>query len=434
MKSALASVTVLCLLPSFAAASPPTIPTAAAVFARGRALCEADKGRLWGVSLCVPRMLVDPSTRQAIANVPLPGATRDGDYYRLTLPADVVIANSPVAYEGVRLSELTWPMYGSAEMQSVTLMHEAFHIVQPKLGFNGYAGMGSVSGVPSLDTEAGRIWLRGELSALSVALTSSGAPRARALRDALAMRFYRHYLFPGSGEQERELDVIEGLAEATGIDAGLPPGRRIAYTLSDIARIEGQPSYARAFPYATGPAYAELLDAAEPQWRRSVTAASDIARMTMRAYGLNVKTPSPSRAQAIAARYDGAEIESQEAARAARKAVLYARYTRELVTGPTIALPMAHFNIQFTPRDVETLDPYGSVYHTLRVIAAWGEITVSGGDALISKDFKVLTVAVPTAVNGSVVRGEKWTLTLAPGYALAPDPRKPGSYHLLPMH
>lgn len=63
---------------SFAAkATSPThaIPTAqaAAAFAQARALCSADGGRLWGHSLCVPMMFVEPATREAVLNQPSKG-------------------------------------------------------------------------------------------------------------------------------------------------------------------------------------------------------------------------------------------------------------------------------------------------------------------------------------------------------------------------
>ena len=62
MKGALAAM--LTMIATAAAAAAPPIPVAAArvIFARRHALCSADGGRLWGVSLCGPLMLADPKT------------------------------------------------------------------------------------------------------------------------------------------------------------------------------------------------------------------------------------------------------------------------------------------------------------------------------------------------------------------------------------
>lgn len=418
------------LLALFVVASIP-LQSANAIFARVDALCKADGGRLWGASLCGPLLLADPLTHQAVANVPVKGATRDDGLYRITLPENFPIADAPTEYGGVRWAMVRYPLSGDADQQAVTLMHESFHRVQPRLGFNGDADV-SISGVPSLDTQAGRIWLRGELQALRAALQTTGNARTAALRDALAMRAYRHGLFPGSAQAEQNLDILEGLAESTGIDVGLPPDRRIAYAVHDIAFVEGVPSFVRAIPYGTGPAYSLLLDAASPGWRRKITPSSDIAEMAADAYGIPIVTPTANEAQAIIARYDGATIEREEAARAARRLALERTYRSEFVTGATLRLPMTHFNINFNPSDVEQFETFGSVYHQLIVNAPWGSIVVNGGDVLISPDFKVLTVAAPASLTGSTLQGNHWVLRLSPGTKLIPDPNKPGSHVVSP--
>jgi hypothetical protein len=376
-------------------------------------------------------MLADPQTRQAVTNTPVAGATRDDGVYRLTLPASFPISDAPAQYGGMRWAMLRWPPAADADEQAVALMHESFHRIQPRLGFNGDGDI-SIAGVPSLDTQAGRIWLRGELAALRIALTSTGSARSAALDDALAMRAYRHSLFPGAAEAERNLDVLEGLAESTGIDVGLPPAQRISYAIHDIDFVERTNSYVRAMPYATGPSYSLLLDAVSSDWRRSVTPTSDIAEMAAAAYHIPVSTPTASQGQAIIARYGGATIEREEAARAAEKAALNRTYRSEFVAGATLRLPMTHFNITFNPSDVEQFEDLGSVYHNLTVNAPWGSITVSGGDALISSNFKVLTVAAPPSEAGTTLKGKRWILRLSPGARVVPEPNRPGSYVVTP--
>jgi hypothetical protein len=431
MKGAL--VAVLTLLATAAVAAVPAIPVTAArvIFARRHALCSADGGRLWGVSLCGPLMLADPKTHAAIANVRLPDAERVGAYYRFTLPANLPIANAPFEYDDIRFAQVMWPMTGSAQAQAVTLMHESFHRIQPQLGFVVHGARNAaamISGDPALDTEAGRIWLRGEIHALRAALRSTGAARRKALADALALRAYRDAVLPATVAPEHLLDVMEGLAESTGIDVGLPPAQRLAYTLHDMRYAENAPSYAREFWYAIGPAYSELLDAVEPQWRRAVTMKTSIAALAARAYGITVTRPSASAAQAILTRYGGATIEQEEAARAALQAAREATYRKELVKGPTLRLPMMRFRIEFNPADVDGFGRHGSVYHHLMVSAPWGRIVVAHGDALIDANFSTLTVAAPASLAGSQLHGRGWILTLSRGTRIVPDPGKRGSY------
>lgn len=432
MKSAVVFTSLLAMLPVVGATTLPSIPTAGAshVFARAHALCSADGGRLWGVSLCGPLMLVDPKTHAAIANVPVPGATRSGSLYRFTVPANAQIGNDAFEYGGTRFAEFKWPLKGDADKHAVTLMHESFHRIQPKLGF--VAGnedtSWEISGDPALDTETGRIWLRGEIHALRHALTSSGAVRKEALSDALELRAYRHAVLPATVAPEHLLDIMEGLAESTGIDVGVPRARRIAYTLHDMKLAENKSNYAREFFFAIGPAYSELLDAAEPDWRRKVTPKTSIASLSANAYGIKVVTPSASAAQAIIARYDGAAIEREEAAREKQRVALEARYRAELVTGRTLQLPMKDFRISFNAKYTQRLGSYGTVYHHVIVSAPWGTITVSSGDAMINGNFSTLTVAAPATMKGSTLHGSGWVLRLSPGEKVVPDSEKPGSY------
>ena len=443
MKGAVVAASLVLVVAAARGADAPPIPVAAAraVFVRAHALCSADAGRLWGRSLCGPLMLADPQTHAAIANVPLPGAQRSGAYYRLTLADSEPIANAPFEYHGIRFAQIIWPLAGDADEQAVTLMHESFHRIQPKLGFVVTGARNAdamISGDPALDTESGRIWLRGEIHALRAALTSSGFARKKALADALELRSYRHAILPSTIGPEHELDIMEGLAESTGIDVGLPPSHRLAYTLHDMNLLEKAPSFARTFFFAIGPAYAELLDAVEPHWRRMVTMKTSIAVLAARAYGIEVVIPAAHAAQAILARYGGAAIERQEAARATQEAKRDAAYHAELVTGRTLRLPLRRFKIGFNPTNLDRLGRSGSVYHHVMVSAPWGRIVVSQGDALIDTRFHALTVAAPASVAGRTVRGRGWVLTLSADAKIVPDPKKTGSYTvslgLRPVH
>lgn len=416
------------LLSTLVALGAPAIPKAQAerVFEQARALCHSDHGRLWGVSLCGNLMYVDPNTREAIANHAVPGAVRDGDSYRFTLPASVPISVAPLEYDGVRWAQMIWPLPASADERAVELMHESFHRIQPKLGFNGYRDTG-VAGNAYLDVKSGRVWFRGELHALRAALQSRGSARTTAVRDAITMRLYRQSLFAGAKEAEREQDIMEGLAENTGIDIALPASRRIAYALHDLDLVERQ-SYVRSFPYATGPAYGELLDLATPNWRHRITAASDVAVSVAHAYAARTARPTGTQAEAAILRYGGRTIVAEESARALRKVALDRKYASELIHGATLTLPMIRFNITFDPSGVEALGSSGSVYHTLKVNATWGSIVVAGGDAMISKDFRYLIAPAIQVTSGSAIAGQGWRLNLAEGWSLTADPKKRGSY------
>lgn len=73
---------------------------------------------------------------------------------------------------------------------------------------------------------------------------------------------------------------------------------------------------------------------------------------------------------------------------------------------------------EFDPNGVTPVEGLGSVYQTLTIRDAWGELRATDG-ALISPNFNELTASGP---GPGGLSGRGWLLTLAPGYRIgAPD-------------
>jgi len=85
-------------------AEPIPIDVAKRYFAEARALCTADGGRLWGVSLCGPIMFVDAASREIVASeADARGVLKaEGGVFAGVLPADQNVANTAVEGSGVR--------------------------------------------------------------------------------------------------------------------------------------------------------------------------------------------------------------------------------------------------------------------------------------------------------------------------------------------
>ncbi len=400
---------------------------AAAAFAEAHAVCTAEQGKLWGLTLCVPMMFVDPHSREAVLNRPAKGAKKDESIYRLTLPKNVGIANTTFDFQGKSWSMVKWPLPENTVERDILLMHESYHSIQPALGLQGDGGLGKNG---ELDSRNGRIWLRAEFSALRTALQKPGQQRKHALADALLFRVYRMSLWPHAAADERSLELNEGLAESTGIDSSQrSAGARVAAAVHDIVGVERERSYVRSFAYATGPAYAELLDAVQPAWRSRVK--PDFAFGTATAAAYHLPTPEPNEALALAAigKYDGKRIIFQENARAKVTAARNVRFKKALVDGPTLTLPLKKFSISFDPRTVYSLPGKGSVYQTLTLGDTWGRLNVhDDGLALIPSTFSSVTVPLANRPAGMNMVGKDWTLKLNKDYRFQPDPHHAGSF------
>ncbi len=400
---------------------------AAAVFQEARTICERDAAALWGRSLCGPILLVDPTDRAVRANqADASGLLKpDGATFVGVLPASENIANTAVTWAGVRWTEMAWPLRDEGEARSVLIAHELFHRIQPDLALTRPREGDN----QHLDTLEGRYLLQLEWRALAVALrATTPAARDEAIDDALLFRAARYARFPEVRDQEAALELNEGLAEYTGVRAGLTSSQaRIAYAADRLRPFAPGVTFVRSFAYATGPAYGLLLDAADPNWRKDLVSGRGLdARLRM---ALGRPDPDLARAQSRAARYDDGTLRASEARRDAEVQARIAANRAKFVDGPVLRLPLAHMKYQFNPQTLQPLGLFGTVYPTARLVDDWGVVEVQGG-ALMTKDRKAFVVSA-VGVDPAAPRSGDWTLQLNPGWVLVAGER-PGDLIVKP--
>lgn len=367
-------------------------------------MCEADRARLWGVDLCGPLMVADPATRNVWSSQPdWNGALQpNGSGFSGTLPAGVTIANTSVEWAGVRWIMVLAPLPEDATERRVLVAHEAWHRVQDELGLPQ-----SGSDNAHLETEHGRYLMRLELRALATAMRSRDSPRRNAARDALYFRTARLNEFIDAGAQEAALDRNEGLASYTGVKLGAGEGAAL-FAARTLDQYDRHDSFARAYAYASGPAYGLLLDQYDPNWRRTLGVLAPADRL--RAY-ISPDPFDPTQLDIIAARYGGASIAAAEASRAQVQAERIASLRQRFASGPRLILPLRDLRMEFDPLAVTPVEGLGSVYSTLTVRDAWGELRAADG-ALISADFTRVVLPAP---NADGLSGPGWSVSLVAG-------------------
>lgn len=411
-----------CLAALVAASATPALAQetmdARAVFDQAQAICEADGGELWGVSLCGPILIVDPSTRRVTASRAGEGETlseQDG-VFTGDLPADMPVANTAVAWDGVRWTMLVAPLPDDAQTRAGLIAHESWHWVQDQLG------LPMASPTPAhLASAEGRIAMRLEWRALAAALAAPDAETMRtAIAEALIFRAARHAQAGEAGaEEERALELNEGLAEYTGVmlSGALDPHREVAATLRAA---EGAESYPRMFAYASGPAYGLLLDDAAPGWREGLDADSDLGALLGAAAGITAPEDPVAVFSRTAALYDGQAVAEEELAAHRERGGLMSRWSERLVDGPVLRIPLQNIRVSFDPNVLQPLAPHGVVYPTATITDVWGVLTVTEG-ALIDNDWSAVTVTAPE--GGETLSGDGWSLDLAEGWRITPGGR-----------
>jgi hypothetical protein len=421
------------------------------VFNEAQAMCARDRGMLWGRSVCGPTLLVDPGDRTAIANQP--DAERklhaEGNVFVGRYAEPAVISNTPTQWAGRRWTLLMWPIHTVSDFfppispnrwtrlmrgepdQSgklrVTIAHELFHRIQPDLGLTR-----PDQGNRHLDSLEGRYWLQLEWRALAEALAAPSAKlRRQAVADALLFRSERYRRCPGADQEERALEVDEGVPEYTGVKLAFSTRpERVRYAIYDLALFVQSPTFVRSFAYATGPAYGLLLDLVDPRWRGELRQGASQDELLRRA----MRVPPGDRRQAEARQslYGGSSLRKTELDREAARQLRIRALKAALVDGPVLMLSLEHANYQFNPQTVQALGTIGNVYPTMHVEGNWGVLQVEAGGALVDSGMTRLMVSAAGMQATSPITGHGWSLTLNPGWRVAPGDRK-GDFVVIPV-
>lgn len=399
-------------------------------FAEAAAVAEEDGGRLWGVKLVAPLLLVDPETRDAIGSqADREGLLRrQGDVYVGKLPQQETIAGTAQHWAGMTWIMLPWPLPKEKEERGLMFAHEAWHCYQHQLGL-------PASNPPNrhLDTKDGRVWLQLEWRALRAALQQTGKEWERAVADALTFRAYRRSLFPKAAQEERAMEMHEGLAEYTGVRLSRDSdAAAIARAVKNFERAKGFPTFVYSFAYVSGPPYGLLLDSVRPGWRKGLTADQDLGAMLQEAMSITLPEDLKAAAQKRAATYDAKQLIAAETERASAAQQRLREYRQRFVGGPVLIVPIRSMEFQFDPRDIQPLDELGNVYPKMRMIDAWGILKVESGGALIAADWSKVSVPAPKDPTDRRLVGDGWTLELNDGWELGPG-RRNGDYVIKPV-
>jgi hypothetical protein len=415
---------------SSSAAQEQAIDTALAerYFQEARAICAKDQGRLWGVSLYGPMMLVDRNTRMMVANQSdAEGRLRkEGNVFVGRLPDEQNIANTATFWGGVKWTMIIFPLPGDEHDRAQLMLHELFHRVQDELGFP-LANPANAH----LDSQAGRYWLQLEWRALQSALTRQGGERRKAIGDALIFRARRREVFPQASPAENELELNEGLAEYTGVKLrGTTDAESINFVAGELREFASRPSFMRSFAYASGPAYGLLLDQTKSNWRKSVKQERDLAAILAKALAIKTPVALQQKAGQAARRYDGDTLLASETEREKSRQKRIAAYRARFVEGAVLTIPLtSEVRYGFNPNNLEVFDELNTVFPNVRVSDVWGILTVTNGAILTRKDGRLVkvTVGAPANLQAQPLQGDGWTLELKEGWKLAPGERK-GDY------
>lgn len=434
MKKAVISTAISMLLATAAGIAEEAVDPgrAARYFEEAQEISRRDNSRLWGVPLYGPIILVDPETHAAVANqADAEGRlARSGKVFVGKLPPELNVANTAADWAGVHWTMISWPLPEDPEARARLMMHECFHRIQDKLGLPAASPV-----CAHLESKDGRLWLQLEWRALEAALEENGARRKEALEDALLFRSYRQSLFPKATEEERELELNEGIAEYTGVKLSTRSTSQMAVVAAcRLRQGRGLESLARSFAYTSGPAYGSLLDSSGVDWRSHLKVDGDFAALMRKAYGLRPVAASGGEALRRARGYEGEYVIAAETERESIHRERMAKGRAKFIENPVLILPVGRtFSYTFDPNQVVPLDDLHAIYLNARVTDDWGTLEAPGGVLIVREGGRVawLQVPVPADLAARPLRGDGWTLEPEKGWRAVPGSRA-GDYTLKP--
>lgn len=403
-------------------ASPATeVSKAGAALREADAMCRRDNGALWGVSLCGPILLVDPTSRSVFANQP-DRETKlkpEGQFFLGTLPDEINIANTALDWAGIRWTMIMLPLPAEKARRAALIAHEMWHRIQAEIGFPQSGAANN-----QLDTKDGRFWMQLEWRALAIALAAAGPSRQTAIQDAALFRARRRDLFPEATKMECDLELNEGLAEYTGVKLSGARDPAAFVVRGNLKQAPARQTFVRSFAYATGPAYGLLLDDTGADWRQLVrTGHRDLAALLLERLEITLPEKIESAANERSGKYGSVELAVAEERREQARLALVKRYRVKLVEGRVLVIPLRKMNMQFDPGNLVPLDSLGTVYPSIRIVDDWGILTVSKNGALMSSDFTRVTLPAPDKVAVPLIEGDGWTLRLNAGWSVVPADR-----------
>jgi len=373
----------------------------------------ADNQTLWPKKLYGPMLLVEPESRRTWANEPDSlGLLKPVEgIYTGVLPADIIIANTAISWEGKTWSVIQWPLPANREDRLNLMTHELFHRIQRSLGLppNGAT-------INYLGSYEGRLYLLLELQALKAALNEPVGKRRQCLATALMFREKRQQLFPATYGNERLQEMHEGLAEYTGVMTGRRHSHLTAYLDSIIDHVSSRPTLIRAMAYVTGPVYGYLLYQKDPQWTFRIDSTSSFPKLIRQYYHIQtVPAPLGTRIAAAVKRYHAQGIIDEEKAREKLRLNQAQKYTYLFTKKPVLEIRLQKMDIGFNPNTLFDLGQYGTVYTTVRVTDVWGELQVS--KSMLMKDWKIVYLPVSN-LNSTKdnILGDGWELILKTGW------------------
>lgn len=417
----LLALTILAPLIKISAQKNPDYKSAKSYFIELDSLCSTDNGKLWGVQLYGPTMLVNPETRLIIANRPDKNnilVEKEGVFIGKLL-GNINTANTSFNWNGVDWTMLIWNdiLQNDKYSRDKLLIHESWHRVQNEIGIASLTSQNA-----HLDELKGSILIKLELMALTHAYSDTEkSTKVKDLTNAFIIRKYRQMLFPRNNENAFERH--EGMAEYTGFRlCGLDIKSIHKVMVKQLESALGKDGFTNSFAYLTGPAYGFLFDELNPGWLKQILQGKDIP-----AIGSNLMKVENIPSDTVKLKlliteiidtYKAEPVIQAETEKFEQQKKLVSEYEQKIMEGSQLIIPNNKVNFSYNPMEkIIPIDDKGVIYKTMRLTGDWGILEVRNG-IFRSNDWQVFIVSAPKSLDTGIIKETDYDLTLNTGWKI----------------
>lgn len=381
------------------------------IFNNIKTICDKDNGKLWGINLYAPILCINKNrdlwSNQRDSQDQL---LKCGECFIGKYPIDKSIANSTTNVFGQKWVMLALPIPTDGLDRNILFCHELFHYWQDSLGH-----VSRPYNNAHLEAKDARVLLKLEWNAfLSACKTNNSSLRQTAIRDGLTFRKHRQQKYSKYYRDETSFEILEGLAEYTGIKLSVLSDSMYLHILDKkVETYMQKENLVRTYAYLSGAIMGYLLDKSTNEWRKHIDGNSDLGSLLQQTYNIVIPADRESQIQQRKALYDYDNIISFENQRDSIQAIKKKQLI-ELFTQDIRKLPLKNMQISFDPNSIIPLENIGNIYKNARIVDEWGILETKGnGTILITEDWEtvILPYASSVEVNGNIKETEFWKLT-----------------------
>lgn len=377
-------------------------------------ICDEDDGKLWGVNLYSPILVIERDSKDIVAN------ERDNQglfiknksVYTGNFDTSRVVSYSAIDFAGKSWVMMAYPFYfkDSFELYS-TYIHESFHRLQGDLGFN-FSGYNN----DHMDKMEARILLKLEWESLIEAIKTTNNERDIALFDALQFRKLRRLQFPGVDTNENRFELHEGLAEYTAFKLCTSSKSEFENKLLErkFFFTNMDDSYVRTFGYYSGLLYGFLLDETGVSWRTTLTSESDLGKLLQNLYEIENLNDTTGLWQRSRTQYNYENIMVHEKNVQNKKDRIKQEYILKFTQDPVLIIPLDNARLNIG-NNLQPMDSLGTLFPYVEIYDKWGFLKVNSGGCLITfiDDGQIARIsAMDININANLVTGEDWKLKI----------------------